>query len=118
MTQVSKNLMCICLYGDIELWVEADRAEKLQEMIERKSPVNNGPVFVRIDRQFININSVIAFLTPDVLEARTRRKNGQWQCEYQKWHEKGDEGRKEHYWCKKDAEKGIFPIHSDSLWQK
>jgi hypothetical protein len=105
MTQVSKNWLYIRLYGDIALWVEADCAETLQQMMEEKPAIHTGPVFVKIERQFINVNSIIAFLTPDVLEARTRWQNRQWQREYQKWHEKGDEGRNEHYWCKNDAEK-------------
>ena len=44
-TDLTKNLMCICLYGDIEIWIEQERAEKIQAMLESPTP----PRFVNID---------------------------------------------------------------------
>jgi hypothetical protein len=77
MTQLTKQLKCICLYGDIELWVEADRADKLVTLMKSRSSER----FVEIAGQVISISSVIAVLDATKVAERTRRKNGEYQCE-------------------------------------
>ena len=107
-TELTKNLMCICLYGDIEIWIEQERAEKIQAMLESSA----APRFVNIDGESINTSNIVGIFLAKSMEARTRRKNGQWQCDYNKWHEKGPEGRQEHYWCNVDAKKSPPPMYA------
>jgi hypothetical protein len=42
MTQISKNLMCICMHNGAQLWVERERAAALQAILEKST----GHVFV------------------------------------------------------------------------
>ena len=107
-TELTKNLMCICLFGDIEIWLEQERAAKIQAMLESSS----SPRFVNIDGQSINTSNIVGIFTAQAMEARTRRKNGQWQCENLQWPQNGPEGRNEHYWCNVDAKKSKPPMYA------
>jgi hypothetical protein len=82
MTQVTKNLRCICLYGEIEIWLEEAQATNLKATIVASSTHR----FIEVAGQVINTSSIIGIFTPDYMADRTRRKNGQWQCKYSTWH--------------------------------
>ena len=96
MTQeLTKNLMCVCLYGEIELWIESERVQGLMRTLTKPTIK-----FVEIDGEVFNPNQIIGIFTPKAMEARTRRRNGEWQCGYSKWHPKGQKGLDEHEACK------------------
>jgi hypothetical protein len=82
MNELSKNLKCICLRNNIEIWLEADKLEPFISAIEKNK-------FVRIENQVINTADVVGIFEPATMENLTRRKNGQWKCEFGIWHEKG-----------------------------
>lgn len=76
---------CVLIRSGLELWISEERAKKLMEAM--RSP--NAPRFIEIEGQYINSFEILYILTPDAMEDRQRRKNGQWQCMKSKWHEKG-----------------------------
>jgi hypothetical protein len=82
MTQLTKNLRCIVLYGEIEIWLEEERAANLKAMLAASSAHR----FVEVAGQVINTSSIIGIFTPEYMADRTRRKNGQWHCKYSTWH--------------------------------
>jgi len=81
MNEVSRELMCIFIRGGVELWVEKEKIGAIQEQIKR------GVLFT-IEGNMINANDIIGIFKPEVIADRTRRRNGQHQCEYGKWHER------------------------------
>lgn len=85
MTQLTKNLMCIQMRSGVELWVEGDRVATLQRMLETMS----GHKFVNFDNQSINTADVVGIFSASTMEDMKRRKNGQWQCASQTWHDRG-----------------------------
>lgn len=75
---------CVLVRGGLEIWIENERAEKLLELI--KSP--NSPKYVTINGESINTFEILGIVTPQAMEERSRRKNGQWKCMKGIWHEK------------------------------
>lgn len=85
--ELTKELMCIALRNNVEIWLEKERAENLMQALDNKK--DKG--FVRIDNQFINIADVIGIFNAETMEEVTRRKNGQWKCDVANyWHNKGE----------------------------
>lgn len=84
MNELSKNLVCVLVRGNLEFWLEADRATQL------KQALNNNQRFIEINGSTISTFEIIGIFSPNVMEERTRRKNGQWQCGQGTWHEKGN----------------------------
>lgn len=82
--EISKNLMCICVRGGIEVWVEQEKMEPLVEMIKNKE-------LIRIGDNVINPVDISGIFGAKEMEERNRRKNGQYQCQYGYWHEKFDQ---------------------------
>ena len=76
---------CVLVRGGLEIWIDATKADALYEAI--KSPT--APKYIKIEGQVINTFEVIGILTPDAMEDKQRRKNGQWKCNKNTWHEKG-----------------------------
>ena len=86
MANITKLQKVIILEGNIELWIDADRAEKLVNEIKQ---VNFDDTFDYEGRTFAKRIFKGVFL-PEDIENATRRKNGQWQCKYKKWHDRGE----------------------------
>jgi len=75
---------CVLIRGGLEIWIESDRADKLMEALKR----SDAPRFISIEGQSINTFEILGIFTPDAMEDRQRRKNGQWKCMKGRWHEK------------------------------
>lgn len=75
---------CVLIRSGLEIWIEEDRAEKL--ILALKQP--DAPRFININGQLVNTYEVLGVFTPDAMEERTRRKNGEWLCKKGRWHEK------------------------------
>lgn len=82
-TEVSKNLMCICIRGGIEIWVEKEKIDQIIKLWEERK------IFT-IEGNVINPADISGIFDPLVMEERTRRKNGQWKGEDGDWHNRGD----------------------------
>lgn len=77
---------CVLVRGGLEIWIEAEKADRLYDTI--KNP--QSPKYIKIDEQVINTFEIIGIMTPDAMEERQRRKNGQWKCMKGNWHDKGN----------------------------
>ena len=84
MNELTKNLMCVVMRDGIEIWIDEDKVDALQKMLEKNR-------FVRIGKQVINVADVSGVYEAKTMEEKTRRKNGQWKCEAGYWHEKNQE---------------------------
>lgn len=84
LNEIAKPQVCVLIRSGLELWIDADSVERFQQTI---SDTSNR--LVRIQGQLINPFEVIGVFTPDAMEDRQRRKNGQWKCMKGNWHEKG-----------------------------
>lgn len=82
MTEVAKQQMCILMRSGIQLWIDKDRTEALMKMIGNESK------FVSIDEQYINTADVSGIYDPTTMEDLIHRKNGQWKCKHNVWHDR------------------------------
>lgn len=86
-TELSKNLICIQVRSGVEIWVEKERAEVLVGMLTAPNP----PQFLKYEGRIINRADIVGVFTAQDMEECTRRKNGQWKCPFNFWHEKKQE---------------------------
>lgn len=84
--QLTKELKAIVMRSGVVIWIEADRAEKLEQIITSQQ----GHRFFEIDGQIINTADITGVHSAQAMEELTRRKNGEWQCQYRTWHQKKD----------------------------
>ena len=84
MNEVSKQLVCVVLRNGIELWVESDRANNLIANLRTAT----GSKFIGFEDQMINSADIVGVFTPQTMEDSIRRKNGQWKCNLNTWHER------------------------------
>ena len=80
-TEVSKSLMCICIRGGIEIWIEEEKIKPLIELIRKKE-------LIQIGKNIINPVDITGIFEAKEMEDRTKRKNGYWKCDYGFWHQK------------------------------
>lgn len=83
MNQLSKKLMCIQMRSGVELWIESERAETLQDALEKIT----SSKFVRFDERTINTADIVGVFTALDMQDLVRRKNGQWRCQHGTWHD-------------------------------
>jgi len=83
--EISKNLMCIKLRSGIEIWIEKEKAEKLINLLG-----TTKTKFVEIDDEIINSSDVEGVFNPQTMADLAKRKNGQWKCNYDRWHSRGE----------------------------
>ena len=88
--------LCVVVRGGIEFWLSAERANKLKTLLA--SP--NLPRFIEIDGNQVNSFEIVGVFSPQAIEEKRRRANGQWTCRVGNWHDKGHECR-----CLSEAEK-------------
>ena|SRR3990167_823370 len=82
--QLAKNLMCICLRNNVEIWAEDEKIKNLKKvlMAVRESK------FIELENEVINSADILGIFDAQTMEDKTRRKNGQWKCKADYWHEK------------------------------
>ncbi len=85
--QITKNLKCICLRNGAEIWVEEERINALIDNLM----VLQDNKFIKIGEEVVNTADIIGILSAKTMEEITRRKNGQWKCQYGYWHAKQEE---------------------------
>jgi hypothetical protein len=84
--ELSTPQVCLLLRADVELWIPAERRDALEAALSDKDKR-----FVKVNGQVVNPLEVVGIFTPDYMEERTRRKNGQWRCQKNTWHDKGQQ---------------------------
>jgi hypothetical protein len=82
MKEISKNLICIAIRGDIEMWFEKEKLPALELEIQSKGG------FIRLGGNLVKTSEITGIFTAEVMAERTHRKNGDWQCIYGNWHER------------------------------
>ncbi len=70
-----------------EIWVEEERINTLIDNLM----VLQENKFIKVGEEIINTADIIGILSAKTMEEITRRKNGQWKCQYGYWHERGEE---------------------------
>jgi hypothetical protein len=85
MNELANSQMCIVMRNGIEIWVDKDRALRLQAVLKGLS-VNK---FIDFDDRSINTADILGVFNPQDMDLHTRRKNGEWQCDKGRWHSKG-----------------------------
>ncbi|MDY0388720.1 MAG: hypothetical protein RBT65_16675, partial [Methanolobus sp.] len=86
MTELAKNLYCIQMRTGVEIWVEHERAVKLQNILSSIS----GSKFILFEEETINTADIVGIFKAGTMQDLTRRKNGQWLCDKGTWHQRGD----------------------------
>jgi hypothetical protein len=84
MKEIANNQVCVLLRSGLELWIDAARRDELEVVLG-----DSSKRFIHINGQLVNPFEVLGVFTPDAMEDRQRRKNGQWKCMKGNWHEKG-----------------------------
>ena len=86
MKELAKNLYCIQMRTGVEIWVEHERAVKLQNILSSIS----GSKFILFEEETINTADIVGIFRAGTMQDLTRRKNGQWLCDKGTWHQRGD----------------------------
>lgn len=84
--QLAKAMMCIQMRSGVEIWIEEDKAERLQDVLEKITESK----FIRFEKQTFNTADVVGVFLAGTMSDTTRRKNGMWQCQNGNWHDKGE----------------------------
>ena len=84
MREISKKQRCVMMRNGVELWLEETLAQKFENILENARESK----FILFQNRVINTADCTGIYLPEDMEALTRRKNGQWQCQYGIWHEK------------------------------
>ncbi len=86
MTQeITNPQVCVLVRGGLELWIDAEKMDGLKQTLNDASKK-----FININGQLVNPFEILGVFTPDAMEDRQRRKNGQWKCLKGNWHDKGN----------------------------
>ena len=86
MNEVSKKLKCVVMRNGVEIWKEEDRLANLTTMLTGSQKVG----FIKVDNETINSVDIVGIFSPETMDEMTRRKNGQWKCNANVWHNKGE----------------------------
>lgn len=87
-TAISKELVAVVMMTGVIIWVEKERADRLSGLENR--PRNEWPQFIDIDGEKVNPSRVEGIFSAQAMESMQRRKNGEWQCKWGHWHDRGD----------------------------
>lgn len=83
MNELANPQVCILTYTDIEIWIDEAESQSI-----RQAASAPDAKFIEVRGQFIAISAIAGIHTPTFMEEKTRRKNGQWKCKQNQWHEK------------------------------
>lgn len=86
---------CVVLRNGIELWLAAEKAQKLQAVLANMTEHK----FITIDGRTLNTADCTGIYSAEDMARQVRHKNGQWQCRLGTWHDKGGTCN-----CQDDAE--------------
>lgn len=79
--EIALDQMCIVMRGGLEMWVSKDRAEKIKTLMESQK-------YIEIDGSTIATFDITGILTPQHMEEKTRKTNGQYKCLKGNWHDR------------------------------
>lgn len=76
--------MCLLSRDGSMLWVDEHKARRIQEDLENKRIHGH----FRIEGRTLNTVEITGVYYPQDIEDMTRRKNGQWKCLSEEWHDR------------------------------
>jgi hypothetical protein len=85
-SELTNQQKCLCVRNGVEIWLDADKAEKINKAIAG----SQGRSMIDIEGRTINLADLVGMFLPEDMEGMTRRKNGQWKCRVGKWHDRGE----------------------------
>lgn len=85
-TELSVNLVCVLMRSGVQIWLEKERAENLRTVLRSI----HESKFIDLDSNFINTADISGIFTAEDMEDWTRRKNWQWKCNNNVWHDRGE----------------------------
>ena len=86
MNKLTKNLKCISIRNGIEIWIDSEKVKILQKKLE----TIKSSIFINYDGRTINTADITGIYKAIDIEEMKRRKNGQWQCKYNNWHDRNE----------------------------
>lgn len=108
MTQsLAKKQFCILLYGNIEVWVDEEKWEILDKIIDDRE-IQMIAISGRKGR--LNKSHIIGTFSSDEMEEAMRRKNGQWKCKGNNWHDRHDKCQ-----CATNEEKTRIKLKEEAI---
>lgn len=78
----------VVLRNGTELPLTSEQGTRLQSLL---CDVMTSHKFIGVGENTINTADIVGVFQADELEEFSRKKNGQWQCKYDTWHDKGEE---------------------------
>lgn len=81
MNELATKQMCVLIRGGIEVWVDATEADKVQKLMETQK-------YIKLRGSVVATFDISGIYTPEHMEERKRRLDGQWRCRTGTWHEK------------------------------
>jgi hypothetical protein len=76
------------LRNGTELPLTAEQGTRLQSLL---CDVMTSHKFIGVGKNTINTADIVGVFQADELEEFSRKKNGQWMCKWETWHDKGEE---------------------------
>lgn len=84
MNELSINLRCVLLIGGLEIWLEEERAQNLEKLMETVK-------YARLENSIIAVSQIAGIFSPEHMNEFKRLKQGQWHCmKGNQWHDKGE----------------------------
>lgn len=87
MNEITKIQKCLMIRNEIEIWLDEEKWKRLEKVLSMDK--NGLPKFINIEGRFVNVVDIVGIFKPQDLEDLKRRKNGQWKCKYNVWHDRG-----------------------------
>lgn len=82
--KLTKRQMCFLSRDGSMLWVDEEKALRIQHDLEEKTIHGH----FRVEGRTLNTVEITGVYFPEDIEDMTRRKNGQWKCLAGEWHER------------------------------
>lgn len=83
-TSLARPQKCVIIRGGFEIWVDVEKANRLQDTLQNLT----SHLFITWGDDQFNTADVTGIFSPATMDERTRRKNGQWQCQAGEWHDR------------------------------
>lgn len=68
----------------IEVWMDSEKALRIGSKLEK-----GAKGLLKAEDRYLNSVDIIGIFSAADMDEQTRRKNGQWKCKHDTWHDKG-----------------------------
>ena len=85
--EISTKTKCLLIRDDIEIWLTDEEAEKIKMVLRNESK----PKFIDVAGQFLAVSVILGILDGNLIEEKKRLKRGEWKCQFNFWHTRGQE---------------------------